>query len=257
MNFRFFMHILWDRMILGYFFYIPFFQLQTAVAEMEKALGTPSHVMIYKQYWDYYFKAPALLEKLKLEQSIMVAQDTSRREGAVSATPSNATLDTDRSGSVQTGQSFAAQYHLGNSVGEDSSIRAELEQYISYSKEQTNKYESTSVLLDRSTPMMFSQSLTCARMSAGGLLVKVEPRIPQQGHSLAAILRNTKESQELEMFPGPLKPGVTYKRMMSSISVRGRWPPVRVEGTWRSRRAHPVVGHVGSTSQAEGAGGGQ
>ena len=66
------------------FFYIPFFQLQTAVAEMEKALGTPSHVMIYKQYWDYYFKAPALLEKLKLEQSIMVAQDTSRREGSVS-----------------------------------------------------------------------------------------------------------------------------------------------------------------------------
>ena len=224
------MHILWDRMILGYFFYIPFFQLQTAVAEMEKALGTLSHVMIYKQYWDYYFKAPALLEKLNMEQPIMVAQNTSRREGAVSATPSNAILDTDRSGSVQTGQSFAAQYHLGNSVREDSSIRAELEQYISYSKEQTNKYESTSVLLDRSTPMMFSQSLTCARMSAGGLLVKVEPRIPQQGqratvevHSLAAILRNTKESQELEMFTGPLKPGVTYKRKMSSSSVRGRW----------------------------------
>ena len=54
---------------------------------MEKALGTPSHVMIYKQYWDYYFKAPALLEKLKLEQPIMVAQDTSRREGAVPPPP--------------------------------------------------------------------------------------------------------------------------------------------------------------------------
>ena len=112
------MHILWDRMILVFgFFYIPFFQLQTAVAEMEKALGTPSHVMIYKQYWDYYFKAPALLEKLNMEQPIMVAQNTSRREGAVSATPSNAILDTDRSGSVQTGQNFAAQYHLGKSGG--------------------------------------------------------------------------------------------------------------------------------------------
>ena len=34
----------------------------------------------------------------------MVGQDTSRREGAV---PVYATLDTDRPGSVQTGQSFA------------------------------------------------------------------------------------------------------------------------------------------------------
>jgi len=207
------------------------------VAEMEKALDTPSNVMIYKQHWDYYGKAPALLEKLKLEQPIMhhllqhfrqnfwhlveqqmVAQDTSKREGAVSATPSNATLDTDRPGSVQTGQSFAAQFHLGNSGGEDSSIRAELEQYSNYSKEQTNMYESTSVLPDRLTPLMFSRPHTCARMSAGGLLVKVEPRNPQEGqtatvevHSLAAILRDTKESQELEMFPGPLKPGVTHK----------------------------------------------
>merc|ERR1719318_2103383 len=213
------------------------FQLQTAVAEMEKALDTPSNVMIYKQHWDYYCKAPALLEKLKLEQPIMhhllqhfrqnfwhlveqqmVAQDTTRREGAVSATPSNATLDTDRPGSVQTSQSFAAQFHQGNSGGEDSSIRAELEQYNNYSKEQTNMYENTSVLPARLTPLMFSRPHTCARMSAGGLLVKVEPRNPQEGqtatvevHSLAAILRDTKESQELEMFPGPLKPGVTHK----------------------------------------------
>ena len=67
------MHILWD---IGWIFYfiindISFFQLQTAVAEMEKALDTPSNVMIYKQHWDYYGKAPALLEKLKLEQPIM------------------------------------------------------------------------------------------------------------------------------------------------------------------------------------------
>merc|ERR1719309_665354 len=96
------------------------FQLQTAVAEMEKALDTPSNVMIYKQHWDYHSKSPGGLEKLKLEQPIMHhllqhfrqnfwhlveqqsnSQDNSRREGAISATPSNATLDTDRPSSIQ------------------------------------------------------------------------------------------------------------------------------------------------------------
>ena len=51
-----------------------------------------------------------------------------------------------------------------------------------------------------------------ARISAGGLLVCVEPRTATvEVHSLAAILRDTGESQELEMFPGPLKPDVTHK----------------------------------------------
>jgi len=213
------------------------FQLQTAVAEMEKALDTPSNVMIYKQHWDYYAKAPALLEKLKLEQPIMhhllqhfrqnfwhlveqqmASQDNSRREGTVSATPSNATLDTDRPSSTQTGRdTFSAQFH-GSTGVEDSSIRAELEQYSNYSVDQTGVHESSSVLPARLTPLMFSRPHTCARMSAGGLLVKVEPRNPQEGqtatvevHSLASILRDTRESQELEMFPGPLKPGVTHK----------------------------------------------
>jgi len=213
------------------------FQLQTAVAEMEKALDTPSNVMIYKQHWDYYAKAPALLEKLKSEQPIMhhllqhfrqnfwhlveqqmASQDNSRREGAISATPSNATLDTDRPSSIQAGRdSFAAQFH-GSAGVDDSSIRAELEQYSNYSVEQTNMYESSTALPARLTPLMFSRPHTCARMSAGGLLVKVEPRNPQEGqtatvevHSMAAILRDTRESQELEMFPGPLKPGVTHK----------------------------------------------
>merc|ERR1719318_2362291 len=48
----------------------------------------PSTVMIYKQQWDCYFKAPALLEKLMVEQQ-MIAEDTIRREGSVSATSSN------------------------------------------------------------------------------------------------------------------------------------------------------------------------
>ena len=149
------------------------FQLLTAVAEMEKALDMPSNVMIYKQHWDYYCKDPALLEKLKLEQPVMhhllhhfrqnfwhlveqqmIAEDTSRREGAVSSTSStvfatsstvsttpstvSATLNIDRPRSVQTSQSFTAQFHQGNIGREDSSIRAEQEQYSKYSKEQVN-----------------------------------------------------------------------------------------------------------------------
>ena len=69
---------------------------------------------------------------------------------------------------------------------------------------------------------MFSCPHTCARMSAGGLLFKVEPMNPQEGqtateevHSLSVILCDIKESQELEMFPVPLMPVV----MMSSSSV--------------------------------------
>jgi hypothetical protein len=45
----------------------------------------------------------------------------------------------------------------------------------------------------------------------------VEPRDHQEGqtatvevHSLAAILGDTKESQELEIFPWPIKPGETH-----------------------------------------------
>jgi len=214
------------------------FQLQTAVAEMEKALDTASNVMIYKQHWDYYSKAPALLEKLKVDQPIMHhllqhfrqnfwhlveqqmgGQDTRGREGAVSATPSNATLDTDGPSSALTRQtdSFTSQFH-GAAGGEDSSIREELEQYSNYNVDQSSIYNTGAVVPARLTPLMFSRPHTCARISAGGLLVKVDPNNPQEGqtatvelHSLAAILRDTKESEELEMFPGPLKPGVTHK----------------------------------------------
>ena len=84
----------------------------------------------------------------------MIAEDTSRREGAVSSTSStvfatsstvsttpstvSATLNIDRPRSVQTSQSFTAQFHQGNIGREDSSIRAEQEQYSKYSKEQVN-----------------------------------------------------------------------------------------------------------------------
>jgi len=137
----------------------------------------------------------------------------------VSATPSNASLaTTDRPSLNQTDKdSFANKFH--ENVGfEESSIRAELEQYNDYSNDQHQANEFTQVLPARLTPMMFSRPHTCARISAGGLLVRIEPRNPQEGqtatvelHNLASILQNTKESQELEMFPGPLKPGVTHK----------------------------------------------
>ena len=201
---------------------------------MEKALDMPSNVMIYKQNWDYYCKAPALLEKLKLEQPIMhhllhhfrqnfwhlveqqmIAEDTSRREGFVSATSStvsatpstvsttpstvsttpstmsatsstgSATLETDRPGSLQTGQSFDAQFH------EDSSIMAGLEQSSNYNKEQVNMYESTSVIPDRSTPLIVSRPLLAA-----GFLVKVEPSNPQEGQT------STVEEEDLGVHSG-------------------------------------------------------
>ena len=45
-------------------------QIKSAVAEMEKALDTPSNVMIYKQHWDYYARTPGLLDKLKTDQPV-------------------------------------------------------------------------------------------------------------------------------------------------------------------------------------------
>merc|ERR1719228_1938939 len=141
------------------------------------------------------------------------------REGSISATPSNNIVEAERPSSSQMGRrdSFGAQF-MGSSGLEESSIRSELEQYNSYTPEASGLYESASALPARLTPLMFSRPHTCARISASGLLVKVEPNNPQEGqtatvelHSMAALLRDTKESQELSMFPGPLKPGVTHK----------------------------------------------
>ena len=112
-------------------------------------------------------------------------------------------------------------------------------------------------LPERLTPLMFSRPHVCARMSASGLLVKVEPSNPrvsvlsrnrffmyvsrflclvfQDGqtatvevHSISSLLRDSRESQELSVFPGPLKPGETHKndvikfceRKISSVSGR-------------------------------------
>ena len=71
-------------------------------------------------------------------------------------------------------------------------------------------------------------------------------------YRLAAMLRDTKENQELEMVPGPLNPGVTYKNNVIKLcerniaACRGR----------RTRRATSCCGTCWCCS-AYVAGGGQ
>ena len=100
---------------------------------------------------------------------------------------------------------------------------------------------------------MFSRPNVCARMSASGLLVKVETQQPtgecsvekpilyvrmyvsrflclvfQDGqtatvevHSISSLLQDSRKNHELSVFPGPLKPGETHKNSKIS-SVAGR-----------------------------------
>ena len=44
--------------------------MQTAVAEMEKALEQPKNVGIYKQHWDHYSRIAGGLEKLSRENPV-------------------------------------------------------------------------------------------------------------------------------------------------------------------------------------------
>ena len=218
---------------------------------MEKALDTPSNVMIYKQHWDYYSKTPGLLEKLKTEQPVQhhLLQhfrnnfwhlvdnlEKIKKESAAGEQLSSSQEDSSRPGSAaglsqmtaeggghlsaewsaatpRASETFGAQFGA-----EESSIRAELEQYNSGHSSLTQDTSSNNVLPERLTPLMFTRPHVCARISSSGLLVKVEPNNPQDGqtatielHSLATLLRDTRESQELAAFPGPLKPGETHK----------------------------------------------
>ena len=113
-------------------------------------------------------------------------------------------------------------------------------------------------LPERLTPLMFSRPHVCARMSASGFLVKVVPSNPpgecsvekpilymhvsrflwlvfQDGqtatvevHSISSLLRDSRESHELSVFHGPLKPGETHnndvikfcERKISSVAGR-------------------------------------
>ena len=74
---------------------------------------------------------------------------------------------------------------------------------------------SASIQPARLTPLMFSRPHVCARVSASGLLIKVDAHSPREGqsatvelHSVASLLQHTQEYRELTIFPGPLKPKV-------------------------------------------------
>merc|ERR1719189_557396 len=100
-------------------------QIQSAVAEMEKALETPANVMIYKQHWDHYNKSPALMEKLRVEQPIqhhliqhfrnnfwhLVVKKEPEREEAPFVSPSQTVPER------QQAESFTAQFHGGADTG--------------------------------------------------------------------------------------------------------------------------------------------
>ena len=93
-------------------------------------------------------------------------------------------------------------------VGQESTI---------YGPQETTTEHSTSgpILPSRLTPLMFSRPHVCARVSASGLLVKVEAHSPREGqsatvelHSVSSLLQHTQNYKELSIFPGPLKPKV-------------------------------------------------
>ena len=214
---------------------------------MEKALDTPANVLIYKQHWDYYSKTPGLLEKLKTEQPVQhhLLQhfrqnfwhlvdnlDKIKRESEAAAAQSQEQAEQhvqqddqfpSRPGSGVGGHSdvtWPAQTPRASDTfrdqfgAEDSSIQAELEQY----NNNSNNSSSGQVLPQRLTPLMFTRPHVCARISAQGLLVKVESNNPRDGqtatvelHNIASLMRDTRDSQELASFPGPLRPGETHK----------------------------------------------
>ena len=209
---------------------------------MEKALDTPSNVMIYKQHWDYYSKTPGLLEKLKLEQPVqhhllqhfrqnfwhLVENLEKLKRDPTEAVENQNVVNNDQTrpdsaadtrgyGAPRASDTFADKF------GDESSIRAEMEGYsnsghVADSSSHVAAKTPSPVLPERLTPLMFSRPHVCARISASGLLVKVEANNPQDGqtatievHSLSALLKDSRESQELVSFPGPLKPGETHK----------------------------------------------
>ena len=72
-------------------------------------------------------------------------------------------------------------------------------------------------------------------------------------HSISSLLRDSRESQELSAFPGPLKPGETHKNNVIKFcerkifSVAGRKDIADLGD----------LGNAGAAAQTEGSGGGQ
>ena len=169
---------------------------------MEKALDTPSNVMIYKQHWDYYARTPGLLDKLKTEQPVQHHLLQHFRQNfwhlvenleKLKTEPQQQKLETQQhqpqasyggqerdhlrpgSGldSLRDSQSFGRQFGA-----DESSIARELDSYHQGALGGEQRSLSP-VLPERLTPLMFSRPHVCARMSASGLLVKVEPNSPR------------------------------------------------------------------------------
>ena len=177
---------------------------------MEKALDTPSNVMIYKQHWDYYAKTPGLLDKLKTDQPVQhhllqhfrqnfwhlvenlekLKADPEPQQQQQQQQIENQHQQQQQHHAGYGGQEQTSDYlrpssgmdslrdsaSFGRQFGADeSSIQREMESY----QHDPSMMTPSPVLPERLTPLMFSRPHVCARMSASGLLVKVEPNNPR------------------------------------------------------------------------------
>lgn len=195
------------------------YQLQTAVLEMEKVLENPDNVNIYKQHWETYEKQPQLMEKLRVENPVMHHLLQHFRQNFWHLVEDKKPvikkeMEEDRDSEME---QFAMQFHQLSSSHRPESRQAGQESTI-HGAEESVLPDSSSVLPERLTPLMFSRPHVCARISSNGVLVKVEASAPLEGqsatvelHSMSSLLSNTREHQQLASFPGPLNPKETHK----------------------------------------------
>jgi hypothetical protein len=200
------------------------YQIQTAVREMDKIMENPENVEIYKQHWETYEKQPQLMEKLRLENPVMHHLLIHFRqnfwhlvETKVGLVKKEVVEEEEGKDEDEEIDQFSRQFHQLSPSHRPESRHAGQESTI-HGTEESIWRESSSVLPERLTPLMFSRPHVCARISASGVLIKVEPAAPQEGqtatvelHSISAILSHTKEYRQLSAFPGPLNPRETHK----------------------------------------------
>jgi len=226
------------------------YQIQVAVKEMEKVLTNKELVNKYKAYWDTYGKQPNRMDKLRMEDPVLhyvlhhfkqnywhlvtdskpavVKEDTEDIVASVDA----AIDSTDREV-----EEFARKFHQLSPSHRPESRQAGQESTIAGPQDSIVDQSSAQILPDRLTPLMFSRPHVCARISASGLLVKVDAHSPRDGqsatvelHSVAALMQHTQDYRQLTMFPGPLKPKETHKndvikfceRKISDVSTARR-----------------------------------
>ena len=160
-------------------------------------------MMIYKQHWDYCARTPSLLDKLKTDQPVQHHLLQHFRQNFWHLVENLEKLKPDPEPQQQQqienqqhsgygGQEQPSDYlrpgsglsslrdsaSFGRQFGADeSSIQREMESYHQHNA--TDHCTPSPMLPDRLTPLMFSRPHVCARMSASGLLVKVEPNNPR------------------------------------------------------------------------------